>query len=394
MNRIFRMGCRMDDKNKSPRNGTREYSKYTTQQSRPYATTSQKRTVLITQDRLRTVTTRIDMKMPMWKRVFIENWVYKALALLFTLMLFFIVRQDKTKILPITVNVAITKQYPGVIITNHDQIPKQLKVRIKGRWSDLTKALQKQPFTYPMDLSTFAHDATIKFDMERIKHLIGVQGITVQSISPPSFTITVAPKEVRMVTIIPVLKNKPPKGYKLDKKGIEIKPPKVKIWGIKSEVDKVDKLSTFPIDLSLLNKPAKLDVGIQIPKERAVYLAGKTVRVTVPVVPLQGKRRFKHVNIEVKNCPDGYTCSVLPRFATVYLAGPEPVLMDMDAGRFAHGLVVDATDFDPQQSVYRGISPACERPASISCRIRPRAVTLRFVKQTIQKKKPKKDANE
>jgi len=210
---------------------------------------------------------------------------------------------------------------------------------------------------------------------------INVPGITVQSVSPPTFTVRVAPKEEKFVDVIPALKGKPPKGYRLNKKGVEISPIKVKIWGVKEDVDKVDKLTTIAIDLSRINRETKIDAAILPPKSGRVFVGAKHVQVTLPVEPVMGKRKFTKVSIQVKNCPQGYECDIRPKSAKVLLNGPEPTLMDLDSGKFASGLYVDAAEFDPAQSLtYRGVSPTCDRPASVTCRVRPRSVTLKLTK--------------
>lgn len=356
------------DEQERPRSGTKEYIIKKISE----ATT--------TQERLRTTTGSIGSPTPAWRRLFVENWVYKVIALIFTVMLFYIVNVDKSKDAVMDIDVLKSYMPKNMVITNLDDIPTKLHIRIRGRWSDLTKALQKKLTPYPLDLRGYIDGTQVAFSMRRIKKIIGVPGIAIQSVSPSVFIVRMAPRGEKIVRVEPSLVGELPKGYKLLKDGINVFPPKVRIWGVRSMVAKVGHLSTQDIDLSTINKTTTINVGILYPGAGTLSMEKKMVRVRLPIKAVQGKRRFTRVAIAVKHCPEGYACIVHPRTVRVDLRGPEPDLLKLDSGRFAGGLSIDATDLDTSKALYR-MAPNCGRPASISCRITPRAVVLRFVKQ-------------
>jgi len=358
------------DEEKRPRGGTKEYiiTKIT------QATT--------TQDRLKSVTGIIETRPPLWRRVFVEDWVYKVIALVFTIMLFYIVNVDKAKDAVMDIDVLKSNLPKQMIITNLNDIPTKIHIRIRGRWSDLTQALQKKLTPYHLDLRGYIDGTQVAFSMKRIKKIIGVSGIAIQSISPSFFIVRMAPRGEKTVDIKPVLTGTLPKGYALDKAGIRVSPSRVRIWGVRDKVSKIEHLSTRDIDLSVINKTTVVNIGILYPESSDLSMDRKTVQVRLPIKTIEGKRRFTRVAIDIKHCPQGYTCVLRPQTVRVDLRGPEPDLLKLDTGRFAGGLSIDATDFDTSQASYR-VSPNCDRPASISCRVRPRSVVLRFVKQPV-----------
>ena len=336
---------------------------------------------ITTQEQLHTVTGIAERRPPAWRRFFVENWVYKVTAVIFTLMLFYIVNIDKAKDAALDLNVVTSYLPKDMIITNIDDIPKKLHLKIRGRWSDLAKALQKPLTPYRLDMRGYVDGTQVIFSMSTIKKIIGVPGITIQSVSPSIFIVRVAPRGEKNVMVEPRLVGKLPKGYKLDNNGIVVSPPKIKIWGVRSTIEKTEHLYTKPIDLSKINKSTVLDVVIMEPDTAiSVSMNKKTVKVNIHVKAIMGKRRFTNVVVKIKDCPKGYSCIVNPQKVRVDLKGPEPDLLALDSHKFAGGVSIDATDLDVSQSVYR-VSPNCERPASISCRLHPRSVKLRFVKK-------------
>ena len=321
---------------------------------------------------------------PWWKRIFFDNWQLKLLSLFVTILVFYVVQEDKTQVASIDIKLKVKNLPKDVIIVNLDDIPKTVHVKIVGRWSDLAKALQNQKKLSPyyIDLTGVYETTTFHISLRKVKELIGIKQLDIEQVEPSIVYIDVEPREKKKVQVVPKIVGKVSQGYSLDKKAIKVIPEYVIVDGAKPKVDKINKVFTVPIDISNLTKMSRLNVLLETPESDLVKFIPDKVKVVIPISVKSGNRRYRNVEVEVRNCPDDYQCYVRPKRVRVYMKGPEPELIPFDKQGVGGHVYIDASDFDSTQGIYRGLRPVCERPKDVQCVLRPRTITLKFVKNS------------
>ena len=307
-------------------------------------------------------------------RVFLDNLGLKLISLIIALSLFVIVREDKGTEAEIEVSVVLSNIDDHAVFTG--ELPRTLRVRVRDRWSRLARALERKPNPYLVDLRGFSNESMYVFDRERLQQLLGVTGLSIQSVYPAEFAVALEPKTERIVPVRPNLVGEPPQGYMVLRERARANPAQVRIWGAKSSVKTIDELLTWPIDLASMDKEARIEVAIQKPSQPYLFLDDDRVKVDVPVQELQDRASLGKMDILVKNCPANLVCAVEPATVQVTLAGPVPSLLKVRGGAAPVTITVDAVDFDPVVSRHDGIRPTCERPTGLDCALNPRSVLL------------------
>jgi len=313
-------------------------------------------------------------KRPLWRRVFQDNLGMKVVALVIGVALFFVVREDKGKEVDIDVPVVLSNLAETAVFTG--EIPRSLRVRVRDRWSRLARALERKTGPYLVDLRGFADSSTFVFDRDRVRQLLGVSSASVQSIYPSDFIVRLDPKVEKAVTIRPTFVGDPQEGFDLPRDRIKVQPSHVKVWGARSSVKEVAELATYPIDLSTLDKDARIEIQIQKPNLPFLFMDEDKIQVDVQVRARQGKVQLDDVDVIVKNCPEGLECDVEPSKVDVSLVGALPTLLKVKKKLITVEVYVDAGDFDAQVVHHDGVRPACDRPGGIDCTMGPKAVNL------------------
>jgi len=313
-------------------------------------------------------------KRPLLQRVFLDNLGLKLISMIIALSLFVFVKEDKGKEADIEVSVVLSNIDDNAVFTG--ELPRSLRVRVRDRWSRLARVLEHKPNPYLVDLRGFSNDSMYVFDQDHLRQLMGVSGVSIQSVYPAEFAVSLETKIERVVPVRPNLVGEPPQGYVVNRERARVNPGTVRIWGAKSSVRSVDELLTWPIDLATLEKEARVEVAIQKPSQPYLYLDDEKVKVDVPVQELQDRASIGRVDLTVKNCPESLVCTIEPAYVQVTLTGPVPTLLKVKKGALPVKVGVDALDFDPVVSRHEGIRPSCERPADLDCAMTPRSVML------------------
>lgn len=311
---------------------------------------------------------------PFLQRVFVENLGLKVIAMIIALALFVLVREDKGKEADVEIAVVLSNLDESAVFVG--ELPRTMRVRVKDRWSRLARALERKPNPYLVDLRGFADGSMYVFDRDRIRQLLGVSGLSIQSVYPADFAVALEPKVERVVTVKPNFVGEPPEGYVVAKDRAKVTPAQVRIWGARSSLKGVDELLTWPVDLATLEKDARLEVQVQKPAAPFLFLDDERVRVDVPVQELQGREVLGRQDVIVKDCPESLACTVDPGAVSVTLTGPMPTLLKIKRGTLPIEVIVDAVDFDPTVVRHDGIRPTCQRPAGVDCAMSPRSVLL------------------
>ncbi|HOI11611.1 MAG TPA: YbbR-like domain-containing protein, partial [Myxococcota bacterium] len=236
------------------------------------------------------------------RRVFRENAGVKLISMVLAIALLVVVRQDTGKEVDIEVPVVLSDKADNDVFVG--ELPKTLRVRVRDRWSRLARALERKASPYLVDLRGFTNESIYVFDRERVQLLLGVTGLSIQSVYPSQFAVKTEPKVEVMVPVRPNLVGEVPEGYMVARDRARANPGEVRIWGARSSVQQVKELTTHPIDLAPLDKAARLEVLVQKPALPFVFLDQERVQVEVPVAEIEGRITLGQREAVVRNCPE------------------------------------------------------------------------------------------
>jgi len=320
-------------------------------------------------------TTRmIPIRRPWWKRLYEDNRWLKVASIAIAVALFFVVREDKGKEVDIEVPVVLSN------ISEHEvfvgELPKVLRVRVRDRWSRLAKALEQKPKPYLVDLRGFSDQTVFVFDPGKIRLLLRVKGLSIQSVYPSEFVVRTEPKLERVVAVLPNFKGEPQEGYDVPQDLVKVVPGQVRIWGAKSSVKEISSLQTYPVDVHPLDKDSRIEVQIQKPARPFLFLDEERVRLNIPVRVKQGSVQLDEREVGVKGCPERMVCHVQPPSVQVSLVGPLPLLLRLKKNELPMDIYVDAGDYDKTIVRHTRVRPACDRPAGVECKLKPRGLTF------------------
>jgi hypothetical protein len=315
---------------------------------------------------------------PLWRRLLLENTWLKITSMVIAVALYFLVREDKGKEVDVEVPVVLSNLSEKEVFVG--DLPRALRVRVRDRWSRLARALERKANPYLVDLRGFQDETVFVFERERIRQLVGVPSVSIQSVYPSDFVVRLEPKTERFVPVQPTLVGEPGEGYDIPRDSVKLTPATVKVWGARSSVKEVADLATHPIDLSKLDRDARVEVQIQKPNLPFLFIDEEKANVDVRVVVRRGRMVIDApVEVAIKSCPEDRVCHVEPSAVTVTLNGPKPSLAKVKAKTAPIEVYVDATDYDAAVAVHDTVRPNCDRPAGVECTLQPRAITLHIV---------------
>jgi YbbR domain-containing protein len=313
-------------------------------------------------------------------RLFRENLGIKLLSLIIALALFTLVRAEKGNEAELEIPVVLSNIADDQVFVG--EMPKAIKVLVRDRWTNLTKALERKNTPLLVDLRGFTNESVFVFDREKVKQLLGVEGLSIQAIYPSEFTVAIEPKVDITVPVKLTLVGTVSKGYDIKYEDATAIPSMIKITGAKSAVSPIRELATYPIDVSQFKRDARIEVSLQKPSSKFMVLENDRVRVDVPVQEIPGQKVFTELPVQVRNCPEGYDCSVVPPTVDITLSGPLPTIFMVKDGQLPTEIFVDASDFDTNVDKHPGVRPGCERPVGLKCVESPKSVTLIIQKVT------------
>jgi YbbR domain-containing protein len=132
--------------------------------------------------------------------------------------------------------------------------PERVGVKIRGRWKDLIRLGLSSPYL-PLDLAhaaagvfrttITAEEIVQKALPPEMSKLVAVTEV----VEPRTVELTIEPKRVKRVPIVPRLTGEPAEGWRLAGKAAAV-PESVEVRGARSVVDPIESLPTLPIDIA------------------------------------------------------------------------------------------------------------------------------------------------
>jgi len=306
-------------------------------------------------------------------RIFRENIGIKVLSLVIAIVLFAMVRTERGNEAEIEIPVQLTNISEDLIFVG--EMPAKIKVLVRYKWSRPKRENQPQP--YKVDLRGFETGKVFVFDSEVIRTSLDTEGISIVSIYPPEFTVEVEPNIERTIKVRLNMVGQAERGYDVVVEDARAVPDVIRVRGAKSALKDIDFFATYPIDISRFRADVILDsVPVQKPPSKFIQMDTESVRVEIPVREISGQKTMPDVEINVRNCPEGYVCTVTPPTTSVEIEGPLPSIFKIENGQENLEVFVDAAMFDSRVERHQGIKLGCARPVGLRCTETPKSVQL------------------
>jgi len=208
----------------------------------------------------------------------------------------------------------------------------KIEVRIKCRPKHIER-LSKKSLVYPADIYTdLAFDPAGGTDaIEPGRYLLPVdktripigRSASIVKITPSYLSIRLEKKVTRVFKVTVPSIGKAAKGYMALSPVCE--PATVALTGAKSLINRIEQLSTKPVDLTNANENFKKEVPLDLGQPELFTAAQSIFVVSVRIQPLTGTRTIEQIPIELQNRP-GKKISIEPSTISIDLKGPQEKL--------------------------------------------------------------------
>lgn len=308
------------------------------------------------------------------RRLLFENVPLKVLSLLLAAALFLLAREDRVKETEIDLPVIVGKVDELAVFTG--DAPRSVRIRLQGRWSRLLRVLESRLEPYLVDVKGYEDGSVYPFDTGRIEALLGVHGLRVLSVFPPSMVVHVEPRTSKMVPVVPDLVGEPDTGYLIEERQIQLAPALVEVSGASTDIADVENVRTAPIDLRGLNQTLTTQIALRRPTGRRVWVKPERISVTIPLTERIVSDELVAVPITLTNCGPGYVCTVEPTHVRVRVSGPLLALRELKALGGERMLEVDARRAGGNPGRYEDVPVELKRFESLTMQAVPDRVAL------------------
>lgn len=311
-----------------------------------------------------------------WLRgVLLDNLSLKVLAVLLALLLHLVVRKDTVRELSMRVAVGITGVPDGRIFVG--ELPDQVEVQIRGRWSGLRELLADPSRRIACDLANYRDGERYVFDLRRVGAQLGGGDLEVLAVRPSAFEVRLERMATRRVPVQVSTTGDPASGFGIGPESISVTPETIEVRGPASEVRRVRQIRAVPIDLTGADADLRVRTRLLPVGGTGVRLAADEVDVSVRLDEHEITRTLDARPIAVRGCPEGMRCLLEPATAQVMVQGKT---------RAVRALLADP----PDNLVYADVGPAIERKEravrlvahalkDLSVRVRPAVANFRLL---------------
>jgi YbbR domain-containing protein len=255
------------------------------------------------------------------RKMFVEDWSLKLLALAITLVLWFAVT-GQNQPLTIRTGVQLNLIRPSNLDISNDP-PKTVEVVLTGSRPNL-ESLSPLDLVATVDVSDHpAGERVIRLTLDRVTMQLP-DGVKIESFQPGTIPIHLEPRLERQVLVEVKTEGKPEDGYEVY--SINPEPATVRVRGPASRVEALQKAPTETISLSGKKESFTASrVAIDIPDQK-IEVLDPLVDLTVELGEKRTVKSFSGVRTRSLSGVE-----VRPATAEVTLAGPSSVLAELRA---------------------------------------------------------------
>ncbi|RME59409.1 MAG: YbbR-like domain-containing protein, partial [Candidatus Dadabacteria bacterium] len=122
-----------------------------------------------------------------------------------------------------------------------------------------------------------------------------------------------------------------------------VTPRKVVIKGAQKELERINSIETFPVNLSVLKESTEITLKLRSP-DRSVQIGTDEVQVTLKVRPIKYEKRFDNLSVrpKFKNFQLGLNKKIilLPSKVSVEISAPSEILETLNTDSLAPFVVL------------------------------------------------------
>ena len=253
------------------------------------------------------------------RRIFVEDWSLKLLALAITLILWFAVT-GQNKPLTIRTEVQLNLIRPSNLDISNDP-PKKVEVVLTGSRPNL-QSLSPLDLVATVDVSDHpAGERVIRLTLDRVTMQLP-DGVKIESFQPSTIPIRLEPRMERQVPVEVKTDGKPADGYEVY--GINPTQMTVRVRGPASRIEALMRAPTETISLSDRKETFTASrVAIDIPDQK-IEVLDPLVDLTVELGEKRTEKSFSGVQTRSESGVE-----VRPATAEVTLSGLASVLADL-----------------------------------------------------------------
>lgn len=308
-------------------------------------------------EEVQTRTPRVQSALERWlRRIFVEDWSLKLLALAITLGLWFGVTGQNA---PVTVrmrSVQLTFRLPDDMEISNDP-REEVEVTLTGSKRALDGINARDLVAYVDVSDRKPGERVVQLTPHRVRIELP-EGVRIESIEPNAVPLLLEARVERELSVEPRLQGKLPEGYEL--RSVNITPQKIRVRGPASHIDALQKALTETISLDGHKESfTAAQTAVDIPDSK-VDLIDTVVNVSVEVGPQRIEKSFPNVAVRA---PEGSTAS--PSLTNVTLYGEREAVEQISADSLSITLAVDANG---------AITPRLNLPQGMEGRIELRSV--------------------
>ncbi len=231
------------------------------------------------------------------KTPFFSDMGKKLLAVVIAISLWMVanLQHDVDKNVNIDINYANLP--PGLVIANNP--PEKLTVRMRGPRSQLPSA-NSETMLFTIDLSNLGEGMS-RFDITT-DQIIPPRDVQVTGISPAEIEIDIDKLSDKNVKVVPSLGPLEP-GYEIIGEP-EVVPSEIMVRGPESLINKINSITTDPVDLKGERSKFTIEVPLRSPYSLVKVVGNNTVRVTVDIAERTLEKEFNNLAINFVNFDD------------------------------------------------------------------------------------------
>jgi len=305
------------------------------------------------------------------RRVVAENVPLKLLSGVLTVILYFLVQQDAINEFSLSVPVVLSSTPQNRIFVG--DLPDEVRVRVRGRWSRILDLMEHKPEPYPIELADSQNGDVFRFRPEDVQKHLGPGGLEVVSVDPPQMLVRLDRFLSKLVPVTPVLVGEPSEGYEVDHALVQIRPQSVWVEGPYDSVTALREVRTSPIDVSSLQKDLRTEIQLERPRPRFVELQSDRVTAEIPVRERIYEATFSGLPMRVVPCPSGYTCHAEPSTFEVRVLGKYFTVSKLEPDALLNVVFLRRETLTGEVGVWDGVKPEVEAPADLIIQIKPDA---------------------
>ena len=254
-----------------------------------------------------------------------NNFWLKILSLLFSIVIFFIVRTDKELSFEKVARIKLITS-PSMVILGPKE--RTLDVVIKQQNSIFSVSPTDAELTGEIEIiSETPGRVRVKVSRDSFPRLPKQYAIVIER---PYIDIDIDKVQEKVLPIQAVLKGEPQVGLTVE--SIKVTPSHIKVSGARQQLVRMESIFTMPVIIEGINKNLITDANIELEESSAINAIEKSVVVSITLAPKKFNRTFRSVPIEIKNLNKKLASKIQlrPGAVDIEVSGPKELLSKLD----------------------------------------------------------------